>query len=117
MVTYSQFNTSSKNVIYTELQLDYNENGYWIDHFSDNEGDYEYSRIHWEFDNNGIVITFLLNNTTIIIHDYHIRDNHFTGYFQDYIHTHTDFDLLKTSPNCDSFEYDYGYGSGYIFSE
>ncbi len=63
-----------------------------------------------------ITITFRDSHTTINIHNYDIvsRNNrkYFTGWFQDDYHTHTEFDLEKTS-NEYHYDYEYGYGDGY----
>lgn len=84
--------------------------GYWIDHFSPRPGDYYYSRIYWEVKKQDIYITFKDGNTSIIIHDYHLNDNHFTGWFYDSNNTKTTFDLKKARDTYDHYDYDYGYG-------
>ena len=118
MDTYYDINGRKQKTTYTEIQFfkdagDKHGDGYWIDHFSKRRGDYYYSRIHWEVRNQDIYIDFKDSHTSIVIHDYRLRDKHFTGWFQDDTHTHTDFDLVKTRDDYDSYDYDYGYGDGY----
>jgi hypothetical protein len=118
MDTYYDGSRLKQKATYTEIQFfkDAGEkygHGYWIDHFSKRRGDYYYSSIYWEVRNQEIYIRFLDSNTSIVIHDYELRDKHFTGWFQDDHHTHTDFDLVKTRDDYDSYDHDYGYGDYY----
>lgn len=118
MDTYYDINGRKQKTTYTEIQFfrdagDKEGYGYWIDHFSRRPGDYYYSRIYWKVRDQDIYIDFKDSHTSIVIHDYRLRDKHFTGWFQDDTHTHTDFDLVKTRDDYDSYDYDYGYGDGY----
>lgn len=121
MDTYYDINGHKQKATYTEIQFfkdagDTHGEGYWIDHFSNRPGDYYYSRIRWKVIDRDITIDFKDSHTTINIHNYDIvtRNNrkYFTGWFQDDYHTHTEFDLEKTS-NEYHYDRDYGYGDGY----
>lgn len=118
MDTYYNINGRTQKATYTEIQFfkdagDKHGYGYWIDHFSRRAGDYYYSRIYWEVRDHNIYIDFKDSQTSIVIHDYKLNGNHFTGWFNDDYHTHTEFDLVKTRDDYDSYDYEYGYGDGY----
>ena len=120
MDTYYDINGRKQKTTYTEIQFfrdagDKEGYGYWIDHFSRRAGDYYYSRIYWKVRDQDIYIDFKDSHTSIVIHSYHISNDeqHLTGWFQDDTHTHTDFDLVKTSGNNYHYDRDYGYGDGY----
>ena len=119
MYTYYEINGRKQKATYTEIMFtkDPGESrsgyGYWVDHFSNRPGDYYYSRIDWEVRNKTIYITFRSDNTTIEIYNYKLSENHFKGWFRDGVNTNTEFDLVKTRDDYDSYDYDYGYGDGY----
>ncbi len=118
MDTYYDGSRLKQKATYTEILFykdagDKHGDGYWIDHFSKRRGDYYYSRIYWHVENQDIYITFEDSKTSIVIHDYQLRDKHFTGWFHDDYHTHTDFDLIKTRDDYDTYYEKYGYGEGY----
>ncbi len=118
MDTYYDINGRKQKTTYTEIQFfkdagDKHGDGYWIDHFSKRRGDYYYSRIYWRVENQNIYIDFKDSHTSIVINNYHLDNNHFTGWFQDDHHTHTDFDLVKTREDYDYYDDEYGYGDGY----
>ena len=119
MYTYHDINGRTQQVTYTEIMFtrdpgEYTTGyGYWIDHFSRRAGDYYYSRIDWEVRNKTIYITFRSDNTTIEIYNYSLSEKHFKGWFKDGINTNTDFDLIKTRDDYDTYDSDYGYGDGY----
>ena len=121
MYTYHDINGRTQQVTYTEIMFtrdpgEYTTGyGYWIDHFSRRADDYYYSRIEWEVRNKTIYITFRNRNgkSTIEIYDYSLSGKHFKGWFKDGINTNTDFDLIKTRDDYDTYDSDYGYGDGY----
>ena len=54
--------------------------GYWIDHYSGAPWDYVANHIDWRVNNRDIEIYFREDHTTMVICDYRLSDNYFTGY-------------------------------------
>jgi hypothetical protein len=110
MYTYRDYKGHTVKATYTEIAFfkdagDKEGDGYWIDYFSDLPRDYYYSRIYWRVKNQDIYIDFINDHTSIVIHDYKLRDKHFTGWFKDDYNTHTNFDLIKIRDDYNDYDY------------
>lgn len=78
--------------------------GYWIDHYSGAPWDYVANHIDWRVNNRDIEIYFREDHTTMVICDYRLSDNYFTGYINDN-GTDVEFRLRHVySPNWDRYD-------------
>ena len=78
--------------------------GYWVDYYSGAPWDYIANHIDWRVNNRNIEIYFREDNTTMVICDYRLSDNYFTGYINDN-GTDVEFRLRHTwSPNWDRYD-------------
>ncbi|MBR6275482.1 MAG: hepatitis A virus cellular receptor 1 [Prevotella sp.] len=57
--------------------------GYWVDYYSNAPWDYVANHIEWKVNNRNIEVYFVEDRTTMVIRDYHLNDNSFTGYIAD----------------------------------
>jgi len=82
--------------------------GYWVDHYSGTPWDYVANHIRWKVNNRNIEIYFVEDDTWMVICDYRLSDNYFTGYINDN-GTDVEFRLRHiSSPNWDRYDH-WGY--------
>ena len=86
--------------------------GYWVDYYSGAPWDYVANHIVWEVDNRHIHVYFQEEGTSLVIADYHLTDQRFTGYIADG-RNNVYFNLMHiASPNWSSYRY-WGYNEWY----
>ena len=86
--------------------------GYWVDYYSGAPWDYVANHISWRVDNRRITIYFEEEGTSMVISDYSLSNNRFTGYIADGDND-VHFDLRHiASPNWSSYRY-WGYDDWY----
>ena len=92
--------------------------GYWVDYYSGAPWDYVANHISWSVDNARIYINFIEEGSSVVIADYRLSNNRFTGYIADGDND-VYFDLTHiSSPNWDNYRY-WGYDEweeGYYYS-
>lgn len=82
--------------------------GYWVDYYSNAPWDYVANHITWRVDNTNIVVDFREDGNSVVISDYRLNDNFFTGYIADN-GNNVKFSLHHiSSPNWDNYRY-WGY--------
>ena len=78
--------------------------GYWVDYYSGAPWDYVANHIDWRVNNRDIEVYFREDKTTMVICDYRLNDNYFSGYINDN-GTDVEFRLRHIdSPNWDRFD-------------
>lgn len=125
MYVYSTWNGRSYDATYSEITFLRNPyafssgEGYWVDYYSDAPWDYVANHITWRVDAGHIKVYFREEDTTIIIHDYSLNNNHFRGWIEDGDND-VEFSLVHTSsPNWDNYDhwgYDDWYDDYYYYS-
>ena len=86
--------------------------GYWVDYYSEAPWDYVANHIDWSVDNRRITVHFEEENSTLVIEDYRLTDDRFTGYiaYGDY---DVNFNLVHiSSPNWNNYNR-WGYDAWY----
>lgn len=90
--------------------------GYWVDYYSGAPWDYVANHIEWHVVNRNIEVYFVEEGTAVVIGDYRLTDNYFSGYIEDGDND-VEFRLRHIdSPNWDSYDrwgYDSWYGNYY----
>lgn len=82
--------------------------GYWVDYYSGAPWDYIANHISWRVDNGNIYIYFREDDTSVVISDYQLSDDRFSGYIADG-DCDVYFNLIHTSsPNWNNYSY-WGY--------
>ena len=86
--------------------------GYWVDYYSGAPWDYVANHISWKVDNGRIYVYFQEEGTSVVIADYRLTDNRFSGYIADG-GNNVYFNLMHiSSPNWNSYRY-WGYDAWY----
>ena len=83
--------------------------GYWVDYYSGAPWDYVANHIEWRVVNRDIEIYFREEDTSLLIADYSLNNNYFTGYIAD-----GDNDVEFRLQHIDSPDYS-GYHWGYSY--
>ncbi len=86
--------------------------GYWVDYYEgDAPWEYVANHIDWKVQSQIIYIYFREEGTSIEIYDYHLNNNRFSGYINDY-GNHVEFSLYNVArPYYDNYRW--GYDSWY----
>lgn len=85
--------------------------GYWVDYYSGAPWDYVANHIEWRVINRDIEVYFVEERTTLLIADYSLSDNYFTGYIVDG-DNEVEFRLRHIdSPNWNNYHWGYDYWS------
>lgn len=85
--------------------------GYWVDYYSGAPWDYIANHIEWRVENRNIEIYFREEGTTMIISNYRLSDNYFTGIIYDG-DNEVEFRLRHIdSPNWNNYHWGYEYWS------
>ena len=86
--------------------------GYWVDYYSGAPWDYVANHISWRVDDGCITVRFIEDGTSVVISDYRLSDEHFSGYIADGDND-VHFSLVHTSsPNWDNYDR-WGYDDWY----
>jgi len=86
--------------------------GYWVDYYSNAPWDYVANHIEWRVVNRNIEVYFLEDGNSMVIGDYRLSDNYFTGYIAD-AGNDVEFRLRHvSSPNWSNYNH-WGYDGWY----
>jgi hypothetical protein len=107
----SNYNGQVYKAAYSEIEFDsgYSSgDGYWIDYYSNSPYDYIANHITWAVRNQNIYIHFEEENSDVVIYNFDIDDNMFSGYIQTSDGTKAAFTLYHTSsPNWNNYRFGY----------